>query len=40
MDKACVTNDDVDDGVWAVDGVDLDELPGLKHAFVLQLTYL
>ena len=33
MDEACVTNDDVDDGVWVLDGIDVDELPGMLLPF-------
>ena len=32
MDEACVTNDDVNDGVWVLDGIDTDELPGLMYS--------
>ena len=31
VDEAIVCNDDVDSGVYAVDGVDLDELAGMFH---------
>ena len=30
MDEACITNDDVDNGVWALDGTDIDKLSALS----------